>query len=87
MYVKELEKFLTMKVLDNTPSSDSESFAMKTDIPANGSMVKNHISLKTGFGRKDGSSTTFLLCQCLIRLMIDQGNLRKPRSNGETVRV
>ena len=27
-----------------------ESFAMKTDIPTNGSMVKNHISLKTGFG-------------------------------------
>ena len=26
----------------------SESFAMKTDIPMNGSMVKNHLSLKTG---------------------------------------
>ena len=39
VYVKELEKFLTMK-----------SFAMKTGIPTNGSMVKNHISLKTGFG-------------------------------------
>ena len=28
----------------------SESFAMKTGIPTNGSMVKNHISLKTEFG-------------------------------------
>ena len=28
----------------------SERFAMKTGIPTNGSMVKNHISLKTGFG-------------------------------------
>ena len=28
----------------------SESFAMQTGIPTNGSMVKNHISLKTGFG-------------------------------------
>ena len=27
----------------------SESFAMKTGTPTNGSMVKNHISLKTGF--------------------------------------
>ena len=39
VYVKELVLFLTMK-----------SFAMKTDIPTNGSMVKNHISLKTEFG-------------------------------------
>ena len=28
----------------------SESFAMKTGIPTNGSMVKNHISVKTEFG-------------------------------------
>ena len=51
VYVKELDIFLTMKVLDNTPAVLSmESFAMKTGIPTNGSMVKNHISLKTGFG-------------------------------------
>ena len=52
VYVKELDIFLTMKVLENTPTSfcRSESFAMKTGIPTNGSMVKNHISLKTGFG-------------------------------------
>ena len=48
VYVKELDIFLTMKVLDNTPQQycRSESFAMKTGIPTNGSMVKNHISLK-----------------------------------------
>ena len=53
VYVKELYIFLTMKVLENTPAEQycrSESFAMKTGIPTNGSMVKNHISLKTGFG-------------------------------------
>ena len=35
MYVKELDIFLTMKVLDNTPGTicRSESFAMKTGIP------------------------------------------------------
>ena len=44
VYVKELDIFLTMKVCR------LESFAMKTGTPTNGSMVKNHISLKTGFG-------------------------------------
>ena len=51
VYVKELDIFLTMTVLDNTPAVLSlESFAMKTGILTNGSMVKNHISLKTEFG-------------------------------------
>ena len=50
VYVKELDIFLTMKVLENTLAVLSESFAMKTDIPMNGSMVKNHISKKTGLG-------------------------------------
>ena len=49
VYVKELDIFLTMKVLGNTPAV-LESFAMKTGIPTNGSMVKNIISSKTGFG-------------------------------------
>ena len=45
VYVKELEKFLTMKVLETRQQyCRLESFAMKTDIPMNGSMVKNHIS-------------------------------------------
>ena len=49
VYVKELDIFLTMKDLDNTPAVLSlESFAMKTDIHMNGSTVKNHISSKTG---------------------------------------
>ena len=52
VYVKELDMFLTMKVLENTPAvlSLGKLCAMKTGIPTNGSMVKNHISLKTGFG-------------------------------------
>ena len=51
VYVKELEIFLTLKVLENTPEVFSVGeLAMKTGIPTNGSMVKDHISLKTGFG-------------------------------------
>ena len=41
VYVKELDIFLTMKVLENTQYCRSESFAMKTDILMNGSMVKS----------------------------------------------
>ena len=47
VYVKELDIFLTMKVLENTPAvlslgklCDENGYSM------NGSMVKNHISLK-----------------------------------------
>ena len=61
VYVKELDIFLTMKVLDNTPAVSLESFAMKMDIPMNGSMVINHISLKTGFGYLATRRTSFLL--------------------------
>ena len=51
VYIKELDIFLTMKVLENTPAVLSlGKFAMKTGILTNGSMVKKHISLKTGFG-------------------------------------
>ena len=51
VYVKELEKFLTMKVLENTPAVLSlGKLCDKKDKLMNGSMVKNHISLKTGFG-------------------------------------
>ena len=48
VYVKEFDIFLTMKVLENTPAV--LSLGMKTDILMSGSPVKNHISLKTGFG-------------------------------------
>ena len=51
VYVKELEKFLTMKSsITRQQYCRSESFAMKTGIPTNGSMVRNHISLETEFG-------------------------------------
>ena len=51
VYVKELDIFLTMKVLENTPAVLSlGKLCDETDIPTNGSMVKNDISLKTGFG-------------------------------------
>ena len=74
VYVKELDIFLTMKVLENTPAVLScrlESFAMKTDIHMNGSMVKNHISLKTGFGYPATRKTSFLLWfqACQVRPM------------------
>ena len=55
--VKELDLFLTMKLLENTRL---ESFAMKTDILMNGSMVKNQIALKTGFGYNATRKTSFL---------------------------
>ena len=63
VYVKELDIFLTMKVLENTPAvfCRLESFAMKTGIPTNGSMVKNHISSETGFGYSVIRRTSFLL--------------------------
>ena len=51
VYVKEQNIFLTMKVSKTRQQyCRLESFAMKTDILMNGSMVKNHISLRTGFG-------------------------------------
>ena len=62
VYVKELDIFLTMKVLDR-----SESLAMNTDTLMNGSTVKNHFSLKTAFGYSATQRTSFrswfLVCQ------------------------
>ena len=47
-----------------------ESFAMKTDIPTNGSTVKNHISLETRFGysatRRTSFRSWFLACQRVL---------------------
>ena len=86
VYVKDLDVFLTMKVLENTPARSYrwESFAMKTDILMNGSMVKNHISLKTGLGFPATRRTSFLLwfqaCQVrLLDLHQLQGHLRDRR--------
>ena len=52
VYVKELYiySWLWKSSITRQQYCRSESFAMKTGIPTNGSMVKNHISLKTGFG-------------------------------------
>ena len=62
VYVKELDIFLTMKVLETRQQYYRlESFSMKTGIPTNGSMVKNHISLKTGFGLSVARRTSFQL--------------------------
>ena len=48
VYVKELDIFLTMKVLDNTPAVLSlGKLCDKNGYFSNGSMVKNHIPLKT----------------------------------------
>ena len=47
-----------------------ESSAMKTDILMYGSMVKNHIPLKTGFGynatRRTSFGSWFLVCQRVL---------------------
>ena len=62
VYVKELNIFLTMKVLENTPAVLSlGKLCDETGIPTNGSMVKTHISLKTGFGQFARRRTSFLL--------------------------
>ena len=48
MYVMEMDIFLTMKFSKTRQQyCRLESFAMKTDILMNGSMVKNHVSLKS----------------------------------------
>ena len=62
VYVKELDIFFTMKVLQNmSPVLSLWKICMKTDILMNGSTVKNHISLKTGLGYNATQRTSFLL--------------------------
>ena len=62
VYVKELDIFLTMKVLDDTPAVLSIGMLCdETGTPTNGSMVKNHISLKTEFGLFVTRRTSFPL--------------------------
>ena len=64
---------------------------MKTDIPMNGSMVKNHISLKTGFGylaiRRTSFLSWFQACQ-RVRLLVLisqlQGHLSRQESHYST---
>ena len=52
---------------------------MKTGIPTNGSMVKNHISSKTGFGFSATRRTSFLLWfqACQIRVLDLTHKLRR----------
>ena len=51
VYVKELDMFLTMKVLDNTPAVLSlGKLCDENGYSYEWINVKNHISLKTGFG-------------------------------------
>ena len=59
--VKELDIFLTIKVLENTPAvlSLGKLCDENGGIPTNGSMVKNHISLKTEFGLSVTRRTSF----------------------------
>ena len=85
VYVKELDIFLTMKVLENTPAVLSlGKLCDETDTPTNGSMVKNHISSKTGFGYLAIRRTSFLLwfqaCQVRpLNLLRLQRHLRDRR--------
>ena len=61
VYVRELDIFLTMKLLEDTPAVlPLGSFAMKTDILTSGSTVKNHISLKKVFGYSAIRRTSFV---------------------------
>ena len=59
--VKELGRFWTMKVLENTPAVLSfGKLCDENGYSTNGSMVKNHISLKTEFGLSATRRTSFL---------------------------
>ena len=125
VYVKGLEKFLTMKVLDNTPAvlslgklCDENGYSyewingQKTHLILDGTRIicktENFVpivvpglsssssgsssTLRTPMKQESHSSSssssssptvgeirTFLQCQCLNRLMMDQGNLMKSK--------
>ena len=60
VYVKELDIFLTMKVLENTPAVLSlGKFCDENGYSYEWTMVKNHISLKTEFGLSVTRRTSF----------------------------
>ena len=72
VYVKELDIFLTIKVLEDTPAILSlGGSAMNTDTHTSGSTVKKHISLKTVFEYNAIRRTSFPLWlqACQIRLL------------------
>ena len=62
VYVKELDIFWTMKVLEDTPAVLSlGKLYDENGYSFDFSMVKNHISLKTGLGFHATRKTSFLL--------------------------
>ena len=75
VFVKELEKFDGKTSRTRQRYCRSESFAMNTDTLMNGSTVKNHISLKTGFGysvtRRTSYQSWFLVHQRVLPLLLD----------------
>ena len=84
--VKELEKFDNESPRGYASSLVArKTFAMKTGIPTNGSLVKNHISLKTGFGYLATRRTSFLLLfqACQVRLL-DLHQLQRHPSRQES---
>ena len=46
VYVKELDFFVTVKLVDDTPASHSENSSKISDIPTSGPVVRNHNSSK-----------------------------------------
>ena len=71
VYVKELDIFLTRKVLEDTPAVLSiGKLCENTDTHTSGSTVKNHISLRTVFEysviRKTSYQSWFLVYQRVL---------------------
>ena len=71
VYVNELDIFLTMKVLENTPAVARKALRCKRVFLRMDQWSKYHISLKTGFGLSATRRTSFLLWfqACQIRLL------------------
>ena len=70
VYVKELDIFLTMKVLENTPAVLSLGKLCDENGYSYGFMVKNHISSKTGFEYLAIRRTSFLLWSRFVKFIL-----------------
>ena len=108
VYVKELDIFLTMKVLENTPAvlslgnlCDENGYSYewingrKPHLIRDGIRIicntenfvpivvpglsSSSLCIFINFTEKMRLTVTSLQCQCQLRLMIDQGNLRKSK--------
>ena len=76
VYVKELDLFLTMKVLEDIPSSVVARKPRITDIHMSGPVVKNHVSSKMVFGFNVQLKTSFQMWfQGYRRLLLRQARL------------